>query len=65
MDRSLEVFWINGSRGANGGSENHLSQEGMSDVLRYDDRRKLGCILGVSTVMGVIIKVFPGPGFII
>ena len=65
MDRSLEVFWINGSKGANGGSENHLSQEGMSNVLRYDDRRELGCILGVSTVMGIMSKVLPGPGFTI
>ena len=65
MDRSLGVFLINGSKGANGGSENHLSKVSMFDVLRYDDRRNLRCILGVSAVLGVMSKVFFGPGFII
>ena len=56
---------ISGSGGANRGGKNHLSQEGMFDVLRYDAWRKLGCSLGVSTVMGVMSKLFLGPGLTI
>ena len=65
VGRGFGVFVDSGSEGANRDGINHLSQEGMFDVLRYDDWRKLGCSLGVSTVMGVMSKVFLGPGFAI
>ena len=65
VGRGFRVFVDSGSEGANRDGINHLSQEGMFDVLRYDDWRKLGCSLGVSTVMGVMSKVFPGPGLTI